>query len=250
MNARSGQIGIILLLVSVVMLTIGISVASRSTSDISISTSSEIANRAFDAAESGVEQALAALATSPETAPATTTTTINGSSVTTTITQSTILETSADQGYVVGVNVTGSSGNIQIEWAKEAAGAQRASLAISVFNATNTNLRRFYYAPQANTHATDGFTNSGNNNGANGGYSSIVTIPLAAGDQLVRIRPVYASTDVRVSGLNLPTQEYIVKAVATDQVSSETKAVQVERGLPMAPAIFDYVLYSGTSITP
>ncbi len=55
---QSGQIVIIGLLIMVVALAIGLSVASRSTTEISTSTKTEDTSRAFSAAESGIEKAL------------------------------------------------------------------------------------------------------------------------------------------------------------------------------------------------
>lgn len=54
----SGQALLIVLLIMAVVLTIGLSVASRSVTDITVSQKEEDAARAFSAAEAGVEQAL------------------------------------------------------------------------------------------------------------------------------------------------------------------------------------------------
>lgn len=55
---QKGQALLIILLVMAVVLTIALSVASRSVSDIAISQKEEEASRAFSAAEAGIEQAL------------------------------------------------------------------------------------------------------------------------------------------------------------------------------------------------
>lgn len=55
---QSGQVVIILLLVMVVSLAIGLSVVGRSLTEMSTSTNSENASRAFSAAESGIESIL------------------------------------------------------------------------------------------------------------------------------------------------------------------------------------------------
>lgn len=57
-NHSSGQALLIILLVMAVVLTIGLSVVSRSVTDINISQQSEDSARAFSAAEAGIEQAL------------------------------------------------------------------------------------------------------------------------------------------------------------------------------------------------
>lgn len=57
-NKQSGQAVLIILLVMAVILTIALSVVSRSVTDISISRKEEEAARAFSAAEAGIERAL------------------------------------------------------------------------------------------------------------------------------------------------------------------------------------------------
>lgn len=58
MNKQQGQTLIIILLIMAVSLTVGLSVVSRSTSDIKISQQEKEATRAFSIAELGIEQAL------------------------------------------------------------------------------------------------------------------------------------------------------------------------------------------------
>lgn len=55
---RSGQAALIALLVLTIATTVGLSLISRSTTDVSVTTNIEESSRAFSAAEAGVEQAL------------------------------------------------------------------------------------------------------------------------------------------------------------------------------------------------
>ena len=57
-TAQNGQVLLIVLLVMVVGLTMGLSVASRSTTDVKISNQLEQSSQAFSAAEAGIESAL------------------------------------------------------------------------------------------------------------------------------------------------------------------------------------------------
>ncbi len=57
-NGRSGQVLLVVLLSTAVVLTLVLSVVSKSITDISVTTSEEEALRAFSAAEAGVEEAL------------------------------------------------------------------------------------------------------------------------------------------------------------------------------------------------
>lgn len=57
-NSQSGQIVIILLLIIVVALVIGLSISTRSITEVSTSTKTEQSSRAFSAAEAGIEKGL------------------------------------------------------------------------------------------------------------------------------------------------------------------------------------------------
>lgn len=249
MKNQSGQVGIVLLLITVVMLTLGISVASRSVGDVKISTTNEQANRALDAAESGVEQALSQDLSNYQ-APT------GGSgpiSVTTQVSPQRVLEAFAEQGDTVGVDLKTLPQNTQVsvEWAKEADCAQNASVVLSIFNTSGTNpaVRRYYYRPRvsAGCNHNDNFTDAVN--ATTPGFRWRANINTLTGDTLMRIRPLYAGTDLHVSGTNLPTQAYTVRSTAQNTTSNETKVVEVNKTLPVPPSIFDYVLFSGTTIT-
>ena len=128
-RSNGGQVGIIMLLITVVMLTVGISAVSRSTSDVSISTTNEQTNKALDAAESGLEQAMSQTDLSGY-APGTVV--VGDTKVTTLVTPKLTLQTSVDQGYTVGVNLKGNSSNsVKIEWGKETDCTKRAALVLS-----------------------------------------------------------------------------------------------------------------------
>lgn len=66
----SGQVLLIVILIAVVALTVGLSLVSRSITGVRVATQSEESQRAFQAAEAGVERALNAIRLSP-TPPAT-----------------------------------------------------------------------------------------------------------------------------------------------------------------------------------
>jgi hypothetical protein len=253
LHPQRGQVGIILLLIVVVISTLGISVVSRTTTDVNLSKSAEEANKALDAAESGVEQALS----NPEvfqdsnlfTGSLTPAENIN---VDYTVDKLRILDAVVDEGYSAGVDVTGApvGGTLKIQWARETAcSANPASLVVTIYSAsTSPPFRRFFEG--ACTHTPDdGFTLV--STAGSGGYFRTVSIALQTTDTLVRIRPVYNDTALQVSGggWNLPVQLYKVKSTAQNSINKETKAVEVDRGLKMPPSIFDYTLFSGNRIT-
>ena len=58
---QRGQVALVVLLIMIVMLTLGVSVVQRSLFDVQLSQKEEESNRAFQAAETGVEAALSSL---------------------------------------------------------------------------------------------------------------------------------------------------------------------------------------------
>lgn len=253
-RSNGGQVGIIMLLITVVMLTVGISAVSRTTSDVNISTTNEQANRALDAAESDVEKALSGDLSAVQSGHTTTTTQNGGTvNVATTVTKQQVLETSVDQGNTVGVDMTSNNKvPITINWSKSANCSQQAALVITIFNFSGGSVPqvRRYYADNPTCGRANGF-DAATVLGA-GTYRLQYRLngpQLENGDELMRIRPLYTSADIQVSGPQLPTQSYSVKSVAQNNSSKETKAVEVNRTLPIAPTVLDYVLFSGTTIS-
>lgn len=57
-DGKNGQVIIIILLILVVVLTVGLSIATRTVTDIKLSKQSELSQRAFNAAEAGIETVL------------------------------------------------------------------------------------------------------------------------------------------------------------------------------------------------
>ncbi len=244
----------------VVVLTIGVSIASRTVMDVTLTRQEEQGGRVYQAAESGVESVLSqdlsddALYTND--AFSGTLSTIADIDVDYSVARRKSLETRLDEGGVVAVDVTGTAnGNqLQINWGKgkDCSGAtpsnNAASLLIRVYNVTGgaTTVKHYAYAACA---YTDGYPVTGTLAGDNGYFRKVI-LTLSSGDTTVRIQPVYNDTMVQVDGLGwtLPVQFYEIKSNARNQQGNESKAIQVSRTLPTYPSILDYTLYSGTTI--
>lgn len=247
LSSRSGQIGIIVLLTMVVMLTLGISIVSRSGSDVSISRNAENANKALDAAESGAEKALSNVTNVPSG-----TYSLGGNNVSYHVSTVHVLQGDIQTGIDTGLDVTGvaSGQGINVYWGKESACSQNpGSLVITVFNQNSPPVRRYYYGPVLNTNCgrKDNFTPA---TAGTSGFTNLATISLIPGDYLVKIRSVYNDTSVEVAGVNwnLPIEQYVVSSTAQNPIENQSKAVSVSRGLNLAPDTLDYSLYSGTTI--
>lgn len=253
---QRGQVGIIILLIVVVMSTIGISVVSRSSTDVSLSRSAEDANRAFDAAESGAEQALSDTSaldpTNPETVTGTITS-IPNLEVGYSVDKLNVLDATVEEGFSATLDVSGApdGGSLAISWATQTSctGDPPASLVITVYSSAGVSPSyRKIYAGACTHTPTDNFTIAGP---GTGGHFRSVVVSLLSTDALVRIRPVYNQTALRVAsaGWNLPVQQFKVTSTAQSTLNKETKALQVDRTLPHPPSLMDFTLYAGGNIS-
>lgn len=253
---KSGQIGVAILLIMTVLLTMGLSIASRSTEDLFLSEQQSESARVFNAAEAGIEDALSTNFDFQGQSKTGSITTISDTSVDYSVTKQNVLETRLFEGVTVKVDVddsgvgTGLTSDrlINIDWSKETDCNTQdpASLIISVFYDDAGVDRARYYAYAACDHE-DGFTLG---DAGSDGYYRRVTLPLLAGDLFLRIKTVYNDTNLRVAGnaWTLPVQAYNIRSEARNELGTETRAVEVSKTLDAAPAVMDYALFSGTTI--
>lgn len=242
MNKSSGQVAVFVLLIMLLGLTVGLSVTSRTLQDLKQSSVSDQSSRAFSAAEAGVEYALQiGASTLVGSSPATTT--VGGSQVVYSVADAPPGAFTSDgqvpKDETISVDLTGGT-SANVCWMKT--GEAEASLEITVYNSDNTATK---YAVNRN-----GFVNGNNFLQSNGippdsGYQSCENnIALAANAKVMRIRPVYNPTTVKITGANLPSQAYVVTSTAKT-ADQTTRAVQVTQSKGGLPSIFDYTLFSG-----
>lgn len=247
-RGHSGQVGIAVLLIMVVMSTIGISLATRTSQDIQSSRQTQEATQTFSAAESALEEVLSQGQSYLENTPSGEYTKVENATVNYTVGKQGELSTELLQGAVAEVDLTGgSAGNVvSIEWSTTADCANEpASLIVSVITGGATPATRSY--SYAICERSDGFALV---NTPGGTYVRQVSVTLAENDRYLRLTPVYNDTRVLVNGQGwtLGTQQFTVSSVARNTLGRETKAIEVQRSLDTVPAIFDHALVSGTSI--
>lgn len=253
---QSGQVGIIIILIMVVLLTFGLSIASRSTREVALSQQEEESNRVFNAAEAGIERALAtdldfqgeSLSSDETIIPGT------DSELTYNITKNRILETRLIEGTTAMVQMQDDTNTlpstIYIDWSRDSdcnATEKPSSLIVSVYNvsaSTSADVRHYAFAAcDRNDDIPIG------ENGQNG-YFRRASIPTQTGDQFMRIKTVYNDTFLRVSGSStLPTQAYDIRSEANSTLGTEARTVEVKRTLSVAPSVMDFALFSGTTLT-
>ncbi len=253
---QSGQVAIVILLIMVVLLTVGLSLASRTTQELFLSQQEAESARVFNAAEVGVEDALTydfdsitgtgeIQITDPQA--------VEDVLTDITIQPANTLETQIVEGAAVHLNLTGTtSSNFIVHWGRTAEACNAASLLVSTYYDDNGTAKVIHeaFGPCTRT-PDDAFTIIGVTDSSNGYYKQkTVTLPSGMGitPQFARIRAVYSDTALRVTGTGL-TQSFAIRSAASTQVGEESRTVEVARTLSGAPSYMDYALYSGAGIT-
>ena len=268
---KSGQILILVLLIVVVSLAVGLSVASRNLTNLRISTQTQESQRAFSAAEGGVEDVLSRLSTiaaDPDVLnPAgkdLPSIAVGDISASVNVKGRNVYETTVPLGDVAQVTLvnpgppqTYYSGTLTIEWPTTPHVSLEVTLVCenSANNCLSTDTQSGTYKqnryafqgpnPPSDQSATSPYTWQ---NCTVSGNTCSVTINLqtaGTNPRILRIKPFHSAVNLKVSGSpNLPTQIYEINSVAKTDIGI-TRRVQVTRtALPALPAVFDYVLYS------
>lgn len=264
---RSGQITILVLLLSLLGLTTALSVASRSLSDLKQVTQVDVGTKAFAAAEAGLEFALNEFSRNfnPDCTVQTANLTIPGISGI----NYTICPNSKD--YASWTNVfkddvfqvvfpTNNPNNLKsanVLWENPAA-----AIEIDVIDNGGT-VSRYFSNPVGSTTA-NGFATGSNvancisstcNDPAFSSWSScVIGIANIDNASMIRIKPLYANSSVAICGQTaggspgrIPLQNYVITVTATS-TNGTVRKIQVIKTPPVLPAIFDNVLYTSGSI--
>ena len=257
---QKGQVLLVILLVMVVGLTIGLSLSTRSVTDIKISTQLEESSRAFAAAEAGIEAALKG-----EAAPATPIPIGNAAYIFSTAptggtdqplalgkigiadTYTVWLAAHTDTGEIDLTDAYGGN-SIDVCWQK-VEGTIEPAMEISIIyqQGANYQIWRGAYDPSSRSNNFDGTDTID----CGGGFTYGKTVSLPGGTPIaLRLRPFYAEASIGIApqgGNNLPSQGLTITSTGT--AGETTRKVEVIESYPSLPAIFDYVLFSGGGIS-
>ena len=261
-SAQSGQVGLVIILVMVVVSTIGLSVAGRSTQEVTTTRQSQEAAKTFAAAESAIEKVLSDNASTSfdftgDQQSLSFSDLAESTQVEVGIEKQYSFEERVKEGVTIEVDVsTAVAGNVlQIQWGTSRNCADNpASLLLQIVNGVGTAATTRYLTIAPCDHG-DNFDSIDPNNSTYWGseYALRYDVTLEANDSSVRVIPVYADTPLSVAASGawtLSPQQFQITSVGKNQAEGgrETKAVQVERSQPFAPGILDFAMVSGTTI--
>lgn len=270
---ENGQTLLIIVLIMVVSLTVGLAVVSRSITSVKTSTEEENSQRAFSAAEAGVEKAIKlnmnfdigvtpVIADSPVELGSTTKiknvtiTKVSGSSFLVNGSEIVQRDDGADV-WLVGHDNNGNpdyftpwSGTLNIHWgASVCSGTEIAAMEIVVISGTMTTPKTSRYAVEpcdsrrSTNHFSVALEDSGPDvGGINFAYKDSITISSGL---LVRIIPLYQDAQIGISvddPATLPAQGR--KIESTGESGGTQRKVIFYQGYPKLPAeLFQYSLF-------
>ncbi len=255
---QSGQVLLAIVLVMVVGLTVGLSLASRSITSLRTSEEEINSQQAISAAEAGIEQVVK-----------TNTSIANGSFLNDTTYNTSITTVKGNEFLLNGGNVVLKddsadvwlsdysknsaelyqnpwSGNLSIYWGKDNNGCNQAALEIIVLSGTRANpvSRRYALDPCSPRSSANNFTPAGGGGVVLGkNFPFGTTISVSSG-LIARIVPLYQETPIGITGSSaLPAQGSII--VSEGKSGNTTRKVTVFQGFPTLPSeYFPYGLFS------
>lgn len=277
-KSNSGQIVLILVLLTVVGLTIGLSLISRTITDVRISSQIEETNRAFSAAEAGVESALKGAAVGangtvdlPGASADYSVLSVGGSTDTYIFpftqkgkTQTVWLIAHNSDGTLDFTGTSpdpiksyGPTNSIDICWGTEA--NQPAIIMTLLYkDGSDYKLVKGAYDPNA-TRGNNFYIADSGGNYCDGNYNykktiTFRTVPGTGGDgfgvvstaQLIvlRLQPVHQDTSIAVKpSVGLPIQGKQIISVGQTGTGT-TRKIQVTQGFYTLPEIFDFSFFS------
>lgn len=260
---EEGYIVIIVLLLTAVLLMLGLSLATRTTEEVYLSGQEADTTRVFNAAETGIENALYLVENTPGLIQATPKT-------------FTAAEIAAPDGSDSNLQVTGEQTDtfdmnipqgevLTLKWkpgtriiTKYANCAAAPALIVTLYDPVA--IPKAYHVTYNPVSAVNTSCSGKGTNFQNSTYvsatSSSVTLDNSTfgitpnGNALIRIRPLFADASFTIE------DSAAIKIVSTASdtsggsgTSAETRKIQVIRTEPAPPSIFDYAVFSGGSLT-
>lgn len=243
-NLKSGQTALIVLLIMIVILTITLSLISRSITDIKISQDEQEALRAFSAAEAGIEDMLNRATIGIGTTSVTVGTLT--ASVTITATGENTKRT-INQGETMYLLLEGSSPfplGLNIYWIdslKTDETNDKASLEISSY-VDDYSVSRLAY------NANGLVRSNGFNTGDAGtdGYQSKKQISVVGNTKYITIKALYNKASIMVNSVApgiLATQQYNLTS-SVNAAKDKSSKIVVDRTISSLPEIFGYTLFT------
>ncbi|MFH1833231.1 MAG: pilus assembly PilX N-terminal domain-containing protein [Candidatus Levyibacteriota bacterium] len=267
MRSNSGQAFLIVVLVMVVSMTVGLALISRSVTNLRTSTEEENSQKAFSAAEAGIEKAL-----KENTSVAGNFTGENKASFSTTVTSLSGTDFLINGGNLVNANdgadvwlvphkadntpdysTTWTGSSLTFYWGSNALGdCDNAALEVILIfgnSVSSSSSFRSVFDPCGSRATQNNFSTNINKLGENllgKTFAYKAEVNSISSGLVVRVVPLYKSSFIGVSGnIALPSQGTVIDSTGTSGTTN--RRVSFYQGYPKLPSeFFQYVLFSPT----
>ncbi len=254
-HQMSGQIGIIVVLITAAILTFGLSVADRVVQENKVVVDRSDSIRTFNTAETGVDEALNQIYQF-ETGLDTTLNTgvvFEDSYNQVSIATSQSFEGYLNQGESLRIDLNNQAGNITFNWSKTACSvSQKVGLLLTFLHLSGTEYQSYYYLIGHSDCQYSNYQNfiAATYNAANTlKYSYTLSVP-ATNDASLFIQTVGTGTDLQIGsdvGL-ISSAQYEIESLARSEDDTSNKTIEVSKSLPSAPGFMNFALFSGGTI--
>ena len=270
-NNENGQALLIIVLIMVIALTVGLSIVSRTVTNLRVSTEQANSQKALGAAEAGLEQAIAQSLQNPNN-----TSTIAGSTASNITYSTSIASVSAntqfllnggnllskDDGvYIWMTNYSSNpsalwqppywNGTLTLYWGASGNACNEAAIEVALITGTRTSpsIKRYAFDPCGSRGNNLTAASSSVNTVGGRTFYYMASIPNVTNGIVARVIPLYYSTYMGALGSSpLPFQGTTFTSTGiADTTSSNplTRKVQVYQGYPELPTeLFPYSLFS------
>lgn len=251
-HLQSGQVGIVVLLIMVVVLGIAIGVSRRTIQQQDTAFIQDESTRVFNAAESGVEDALSKIAEAEQTGEDLATTgtlDFDDDQVRYNIEASNQFEMYVSAGDTIEIPLEGEDDNVTIRWNyNRGVNCSTDNPAAIVASAISANNAKHYGFDPCETVRHTNFHS--NDLDATGDYSFSVDIPVEASDHLLRIKPLFNSTRLNVSASNaINLAQHNIDSTGYNEAQDIARTIELRRSVPGNYSFMDYTLVSGSSLS-
>jgi len=252
-SRQNGQIGVVVLLITVVVLIFGLSIANRVVKENQLVIDQSDATRVFNVAEDGVDEALNQIY-EYELNGVDLGESFSSENSQVNITQSESFVGYVDQGDNLRVEIEpGQTGNITLNWSKNSCAEGGSDLMITV-NHLVTAIGEYenrYYLIGDCAAANQNFlaTNTAPTDPYN--FAHTLTFDNSNNDQAtVYIQTLNSGSEISLSATPslVSNSQYQVLSLASSDSGEHNKAIEVKKSLPSAPSFMSFALFSGSSI--
>lgn len=253
---QSGQVGVIVLLISAVILVVGLSIANRTVKESQSNLAQEDNARVFSTAESGIQQALGNIfqfeSDQNGTLPA------EFSFADNNLNQVSIVAENTFEGYVAEKNTleikinNSQTGNVILHWSKSTCAQGAANLLIGHYflNAGSYDVN-YYLVGDCPTYSDQNLISSIASTISPYQFKYVINVNSSNNQSaFLRIFPLGQGTDVNLKAATglLSNSQYTILSLAQMPDGSSAKAIEVKRSIPSAPAFMDFALVSGGNL--